>query len=91
MSIVQAVLEKLQALPPDKQQEILDFTEFLYQKCNAASGGQAPNSAVPNLSLGQRLRSLRAEIVASGEPLLTAEEISQEIAEQRDRLHDLEP
>ncbi len=28
----QALLGKLQALPPDKQQEVLDFAEFLYQK-----------------------------------------------------------
>ena len=38
---------------------------------------------------GQRLRALRARIVASGEPLLTAEAIEQEIDEQRDRLKEL--
>jgi hypothetical protein len=32
MNLEQAVLEKLRALPPDKQQEILDFAEFLQQK-----------------------------------------------------------
>ncbi len=29
MSIEQAVLEKLKTLPSDKQQEVLDFVEFL--------------------------------------------------------------
>ena len=29
MSIEEAVVEKLRKLPPDKQQEVLDFTEFL--------------------------------------------------------------
>jgi hypothetical protein len=32
MEIPQAVREKLRRLPPDKQQEVLDFTEFLQQK-----------------------------------------------------------
>ncbi len=32
MTIEQAVLEKLQTLPPDKQQEVLDFVEFLQHK-----------------------------------------------------------
>jgi hypothetical protein len=38
----------------------------------------------------QQLRALRARIVASGEPLLTAEAIEQEIDEQRDRLKELD-
>lgn len=32
MNLEQAVLEKLRALPPDKQQEFLDFAEFIHQK-----------------------------------------------------------
>jgi virulence-associated protein VagC len=44
----------------------------------------------PKSLLGQRLRALRAKIVASGEPLLTAEAIEQEIDEQRDRLKEFE-
>ena len=32
MNMEQAVLEKLRQLPVDKQQEVLDFAEFLYQK-----------------------------------------------------------
>ncbi|MCC5636563.1 DUF2281 domain-containing protein [Nostoc sp. CHAB 5844] len=32
MNIEQAVLEKLRQLPVDKQQELLNFAEFLYQK-----------------------------------------------------------
>jgi Protein of unknown function (DUF2281) len=31
-SIEQTVVEKLRALAPDKQQEVLDFAEFLEQK-----------------------------------------------------------
>lgn len=32
MGIPQKVLQKLQELPPEKQQEVLDFTEFLALK-----------------------------------------------------------
>jgi hypothetical protein len=32
MTIEQAVLEKLRELPPDKQQEVLDFIQSLKQK-----------------------------------------------------------
>lgn len=32
MSIEQTVVEKLRALPPEKQQEVLDFVEFLQAK-----------------------------------------------------------
>lgn len=32
MNLEQAILKKLRDLPPDKQQEVLDFAEFLHQK-----------------------------------------------------------
>ncbi|GAA6616510.1 DUF2281 domain-containing protein [Scytonema sp. NUACC26] len=35
MSLEQAVLEKFRQLPVDKQQELLNFAEFLYQKNTA--------------------------------------------------------
>jgi hypothetical protein len=34
MSIEQAVIEKLRVLPLDKQQEVLDFVEFLESRSN---------------------------------------------------------
>ncbi|OUL31780.1 DUF2281 domain-containing protein [Nostoc sp. 106C] len=37
MNIEQAVLQKLRQLPIDKQQELLDFAEFLYQKTTTKS------------------------------------------------------
>ncbi len=40
MSIEQAVVEKLRVLPLDKQQEVLDFVEFLEGKTKQ----QEPNS-----------------------------------------------
>lgn len=32
LPIEQMVLERLRGLPPEKQQEVLDFVEFLYHK-----------------------------------------------------------
>ena len=32
MSVEEAVVEKLRALPPERQQEVLDFVEFLAQR-----------------------------------------------------------
>ena len=32
MTIEEAVVEKLRALPPERQQEVLDFVEFLAQR-----------------------------------------------------------
>ena len=32
MNLEQVVLEKLRALPPDKQQEIRDFADFIHKK-----------------------------------------------------------
>jgi hypothetical protein len=35
MNLEQAVLEKLRQLPIDKQQEVLDFAEFIHQKMSS--------------------------------------------------------
>ena len=45
MSIEQSVLEKMQELPPDKQQEVLDFVEFLQHK----SGAKRPRRSLKGL------------------------------------------
>ncbi|PSB03771.1 hypothetical protein [Merismopedia glauca] len=77
MSPEQDLLTKWRSLSPNKQEEVLDFVEFLYLK----------NSA-DRASLGKRLRQLRAEIVASGEPLLTRDEVEREIAHRRGGLQE---
>ena len=56
----QQLIEKWRNLPSDKQQQVLQFVEsFNDQKQSKQS------------ELGQRLRQIRAKILASGEPLLT--------------------
>jgi hypothetical protein len=98
MAFEQALLEKVKALLPEKQQETLDFAEFLCQKVQRSDSelhpasnptnepATAENDQLPKTSLGQRLRAIRSKAVESGEGLLTIEEIEQEMAEQRDRL-----
>jgi Protein of unknown function (DUF2281) len=39
--VEEAILEKIRSLPLDKQQEILDFTEFLVLKTQSASEGDS--------------------------------------------------
>ncbi len=41
MNLEETVIENLRALPADKQQEVLDFVQFLRQK-KAAAPGQRP-------------------------------------------------
>lgn len=41
MSIEQAVIEKLRVLSPDKQQEVLDFVEFLEARMQHSRDSQA--------------------------------------------------
>lgn len=98
MTLEQAILAQVRNLTPEEQQQVLDFAETLAYG-EGASAAQAPEpvrstangsddspTCEPTTYLGQRLRELRAQIVASGEPLLTPEEIQQEILEQRERL-----
>jgi hypothetical protein len=77
MSAEQELLTKWRSLPQDKQEEVLDFVEFLYIK-----------NSVNKASLGERLRQIRSRIVASGEPLLSRDEIEKEIASRRGGLQE---
>jgi len=47
------------------------------------SSDQCEEVYQPRTALGRRLMSIRAKIVASGEPLLNWQDIEQEIAERR--------
>jgi hypothetical protein len=79
MSPEQELLAKWRALPKEKQDEVLDFVEFLHVK----TAKQQPATPANKSQLGQRLRQIRREIVASGEHLLTKEELEKEIASRR--------
>ncbi|WP_414544426.1 DUF2281 domain-containing protein [Nostoc sp. CCY0012] len=77
MNAEQELLSNWRSLPPDKQEEVLDFVEFLRLKTSA---NKTP--------LGERLREIRSRIVASGKPLLNRDEIEKEIASRRGGLQE---
>ena len=94
MTLEQAILEKVRALPPEKQQEILDFAESLRvaQDSTLKEVGHDEPVEVPQVqpprSLGERLMAIRQQAVENGMQPLTVEE-AEKIAEQRDRHRDL--
>jgi hypothetical protein len=72
MTTKELIIEKINHLAPEQQQQVWEFINTLLQ------------SEEPEISpLGKKLRELRAEIVASGEPLLSREQLDHEIAERR--------
>ncbi|BBD69655.1 hypothetical protein NIES4072_30100 [Nostoc commune NIES-4072] len=79
MSTEQELLTKWHSLPQDKQEEVLDFVEFLHLKNSA---NKTP--------LGERLRQIRARIVNSGKQLLDEDEIERELASRRGGLQSKE-
>lgn len=84
MSPEQELLAKWRTLPKERQDEVLDFVESLHTKTVQPQ----PATPVNKSQLRQRLRQIRAEIVASGEHLLTREELEKEIASRRGGLQE---
>jgi uncharacterized protein YaaR (DUF327 family) len=72
MNVEQQLIEKWRNLPLDKQQQVLQFVESLNEQ-------KQPKE----IELGQRLRQIRAKIIASGESLLNREQIEQEVINRR--------
>ncbi|BAY74762.1 hypothetical protein NIES25_11760 [Nostoc linckia NIES-25] len=79
MSTEQELLTKWRSLPQHKQEEVLDFVEFLSLKNTA---NKTP--------LGERLQQIRTRIVASGKHLLDEDEIEKELASRRGGLQSRE-
>ena len=71
MNNEQILLETWHSLTADKQQEVIDFLQFLNREKQE------------RLEKVKKLQSIRDKIVASGEPLLTADEIEKEVLERR--------
>lgn len=78
MSSEQELLTKWRSLPEDKQEEVLDFVEFLALK-----------NSVNKTLLGESLQQIRTKIVASGKHLLDEDEIEKELASRRGGLQRL--
>jgi phosphomevalonate kinase len=75
MNTEQQLLKKWRKLPKERQQQVLRFVESLDEQKQSNK-----------TELGQRLRYIRANILASGEPLLNQEEIEQEVINRRSGL-----
>ena len=71
------LLEKWRSLPKDKQQEVIDFVEFLELKKPLQLDKKPNRSLSPRAC--NRQREIREEIVASGEPLLDWEGVLREL------------
>lgn len=72
MNTEQQLLQKWRELSLDQQQQVLHFVESLNKQ-----------KQFKKTQLEQRLRQIRAKIIASGEPLLNQEEIEQEVINRR--------
>ncbi|MBP0030400.1 hypothetical protein [Roseofilum sp. Guam] len=70
----QQLLEKWQSLDSEEQQQVLAFIDAIYQ---------TKKTTKPSSPLGEKLRKIRQEIIESGIPLLSSEEIQQEKSERR--------
>jgi hypothetical protein len=87
MNSEQQLVNKWRNLPPEKQQQVIDFIEFIelriLQNNSLQENQPVLDKTKPKSNLGQRLRAIREEVVASGVHLLSAEEIEQERKERQ--------
>jgi len=77
-NLEQTLIATLRQLPPDKQQEVLEFTEFLRQKLLTQSGTAKPSlQALASLPLSQRHQLLEPFIAETAEDFKTDPELTE--------------
>ncbi len=74
------LLEYWRELPPNAQEQVLEFAKSLKPHHPQP---QAEPQFVPQTPLGNKLWEIRQKIVAAGVPLLSDDELEQEILERR--------
>jgi hypothetical protein len=77
-NLEQSILENLRQIPPEKQQEVLDFAEFLQQKLVSVS--KAPKQtlrAISTLPLKKRNAILAPSIAATAHDFLINPELTE--------------
>ena len=77
MTTEQLIIQTWRRLPKDKQQEVVDFIQSI------AGNQQSVVRPSKSSNLGERLQSIRDQIVASSMPLLTPEEVEKEVLDRR--------
>lgn len=82
MTIKELLIQKLETLLPEEQEKVIEFVDFLEYSRRAKIQQLSSNEEAVSL-LGNRLREIRAEIIASGEPLLTPKQADDEKVERR--------
>jgi len=88
MTNEQNLLEKWRSLPEEKQQQVIDFVDFLTLRISLTNTSnstvtQPTETQKRRSNLGIKLQEIREKIVASGVPLLSAEDIELEKAKRR--------
>ncbi|MBA3922192.1 MAG: DUF2281 domain-containing protein [Nostocaceae cyanobacterium] len=77
-NIEQIILKNLRQLPPEKQQEVLDFTEFLRQKLAPQVSSSKPSlRQIAAMSLAERHQHLAQFIPQTADDFLTNEELTE--------------
>ena len=64
VQIEQAILKKLRSLPANRQQEVLDFVEFLLQKLTVAAQSHPSLQQIAALPLEERHQYLKPYVAA---------------------------
>jgi len=80
METDEQLLEKWHTLSLEQQQAVFRFIELLETNVIRATDPAFHTATTP---LGKKLQETRAKIIASGEPLLTIEDVDREVAERR--------
>ncbi|NEP18396.1 MAG: DUF2281 domain-containing protein [Leptolyngbya sp. SIO4C1] len=80
MTTEQLLLETWRRLPETMRQEVLHFAQFLAERSSLLTSPQKPS---PPPNLGDRLQAIRDRIVESDIPLLSRDEIEQEVLDRR--------
>lgn len=70
VQIKEKINNYLDRLPTSKLEEIANYVEKIYKAEDTQH-----KSVKESSELGKKLRAIRAEIIAEGEPLLTAEQV----------------
>lgn len=91
MTIREIYEQHILGLPPEERLELVALIAQEMAHPSRPSPAAAARDVEPPMSeLERELRELRARIVASGEPLLDADEVLREVAERRGGLEALE-
>ncbi|NEP58140.1 MAG: hypothetical protein F6K31_14145 [Symploca sp. SIO2G7] len=80
MATAEQLLEKWSSLTLEQQQAVFRFIELLETNVIRATDPAFHPATTP---LGKKLQEIRAQIIASGTPLLTIEDVEREVAERR--------